>query len=89
SHKVKEECDDDSDENCNARNMGREKVGENSMDDNVCNVSPSNLCLDDEINNAGDNSQVSNADDSPSMDETNPVTNEIPIQNTMSYAKIV
>ncbi|GKA21052.1 hypothetical protein Tco_0701041, partial [Tanacetum coccineum] len=88
SHKDKEEGDYVSDENCNARNKGMENVGENSMDDNVCNVSPSKPCLDDEINNVDDNSQVSNEQFCP-MKENNPVTNEEPIQNNISYAKIV
>ncbi|GJY69515.1 hypothetical protein Tco_0472497 [Tanacetum coccineum] len=58
SHEDKEECEDDSDENCNAGNEGMENVGENIIDDNVRNVSPSKPCLDDEINNADDNSQI-------------------------------
>nr|GEX89195.1 hypothetical protein [Tanacetum cinerariifolium] len=88
SHEDKEECEDDSDENYNAGNEGMENVGENIMDDNVCNVSPSKPCLDDEINNADDNSQVSNDQFCP-MNETNPVINEEPIENTKSYANIV
>nr|GEU61976.1 hypothetical protein [Tanacetum cinerariifolium] len=67
---------------------GMDNVGENIMDDNVCNVSPSKPCLDDEINNADYNSQVSN-DQFCLMNETNPIINEEPIQNTKSYANIV
>nr|GEY81447.1 hypothetical protein [Tanacetum cinerariifolium] len=75
NHDDKGEFDDGRDK---VHHIGEEKLGimgEKFMDDNVCNVSPSVICLVDECVNVDAHGQ-DNYDQFCSMNDTNPVTNE-------------